>query len=239
MNKTILKVCSMLTIVMMCFSASAADIFKGTRYQGIGKIKGQPIDAWVNMTIDDGDLEFNMANSFEFAAEYTSTGQGQTGTMTVKMPGSGTVPLKTTDGGATLTGSFTRLDQKIELWLLRIPMQLTASTLPTAELDEIVGSSDGYTAFVTVALPNGQEMCATSEFTLSQGDHSFKMICDSPAVQKIFGTMHGSYKVDGNNLVLTDSTGKTAQGAICDDGNYIKIPMGSAQGTTLNLVLIR
>lgn len=239
MMKKNLKVFFMLTVAMVCFSASAADIFKGARYQGIGKIKGQPIDAWVNMTVDDGDLEFNMANSFEFAAEYTVTGQGQTGTMSVKMPGSGTVPLKTTDGGATLTGKFTRLGQQIDLWLLRIPSQLTPSTLPSAKLDEIVGGSDGYTAFVTVALPNGQEMCATSEFYLSSADHSFKMICDSPAVQKIFGTMYGSFKVDGNNLVLTDSTGTTAQGAICDDGNYIKIPMGSAQGITLNLILIR
>lgn len=229
----------MLMVVMTCLNMSAADIFKGCHYQGIGKIKGQPIDAWVNMVVDDGDLEFNMANSFEFAAEYTATGQGDNATMNVKMPGSGTVPLKTTDGGSTLTGKFTRLDQQIDLWLLRIPAKLTASTLPSAQLDEIVGSADGYTAFVTVALPSGQQMCATSEFTLSAADHSFRMICDSPAVQKIFGTMQGSYKVDGSNLILTDSTGKTVSGEICDDGNYITLPMGSAQGITLKLVLIR
>ncbi len=239
MRKSVVKIYLLMGLLLTCLNMSAADIFKGTRYQGIGKIKGQPIDAWVNMTIDDGDLEFNMANSFEFAAEYTATGQGNTATMTVKMPGSGTVPLKTTDGGATLTGKFVRLDQQIDLWLLRIPTKLTASTLPAEKLDEIVGSSDGYTAFVTIALPNGQEMCATSDFTLSSADHSFQMTCDSPAVQKIFDRMQGSYKVEGHNLLLTDSSGKTSEGEICDDGNYIKVPMGSAQGITLNLILIR
>ncbi|MBD5189287.1 MAG: hypothetical protein HDS95_03310 [Bacteroidales bacterium] len=229
----------LLTALLICFSASAADLFKGSRYQGIGKIKGQAIDAWVNMTVDDGDLEFNMANSFDFAAEYTVSGTGDNATMNVKMPGSGVVPLKTTDGGASITGSFTRLDQKIDLWLLRIPNQLTPSTLPSSELDGIVGSSDGYTSFITIKLPNGQEMCSTSEFSLSAADHSFKMICDSPALQKIFGTMQGSYQVNGNVLSLTDAAGKTVTGEICDNGNYIKLPIGSAQGMTLNLVLIR
>ncbi|MBD5232449.1 MAG: hypothetical protein HDS66_09930 [Bacteroidales bacterium] len=233
------KVTFALAALLICLSASAADLFKGCRYQGIGKIQGQPIDAWVNMTVDDGDLEFNMANTFDFAAEYTVSGTGDNATMSVKMPGSGTVPLKTADGGSSITGSFTRLGQKIDLWLLRIPTQLTPSTLPASELDGIVGSSDGYTSFVTIKLPNGQEMCATSDFILSAADHSFKMTCDSPAMQKIFGTMQGSYQVNGSNLVLTDATGKTSSGEICDNGNYIKIPMGSAQGMTLNLVLIR
>ncbi|MDE6243474.1 MAG: hypothetical protein K2M14_05635, partial [Muribaculaceae bacterium] len=185
------KVTFALAALLICLSASAADLFKGCRYQGIGKIQGQPIDAWVNMTVDDGDLEFNMANTFDFAAEYTVSGTGDNATMSVKMPGSGTVPLKTADGGSSITGSFNRLGQKIDLWLLRIPTQLTPSTLPASELDGIVGSSDGYTSFVTIKLPNGQEMCATSDFTLSAADHSFKMTCDSPAMQKIFGTMQG------------------------------------------------
>lgn len=239
MNKKNLKFLLTLAMALVCLGASAADIFKGSRYQGIGKIKGQPIDTWVNMTVDDGDLEFNMANAFDFAAEYTLSGQGNNAVMKVKMPGSGVVALTSTDGGSTITGSFNRMGQQIDLWLLRIPAKLTASTLPDSQLDGIVGSPDGYTAFVTISLPNGQEMCATSEFLLSSADHSFKMTCDSPTVQKIFGTMQGSYKVEDHRLMLTDTTGKSVSGEICDDGNYIKLPMGTAQGITLNLVLIR
>lgn len=239
MNNKNLKFFLTLTMGLLCLGASAADIFKGCHYQGIGKIKGEPVDAWVNMTVDDGDLEFNMANAFDFAAEYTLTNQAGKAIMKVKMPGSGVVALTSTDGGSTLTGSFTRQGQQIDLWLLRIPTKLTASTLPDSELDAIVDSGDGYTAFVTISLPSGQEMCATSEFMLTSADHSFKMTCDSPIVQKIFGTMHGSYKVDGHTLVLTDATGKSVSGEICDDGNYISLPMGGAQGITLNLVLIR
>ena len=51
--------------------------------------------------------------------------------------------------------------------------------------------------------------------------------------------MQGSYSVDGSEIVMTDSTGKTVRGSICDDGYYLKIPMGSAQGITLTLVLIK
>ena len=239
MKKLIANVGYALIIAFSCLNASAADIFKGSHYQGIGKIKGQPIDAWVDMVIDDGDLEFNMANSFEFAAECTTSGQGDKATLSVKMPGSGTVPLKTTDGGSTLTGTFSRLGQQIDLWLLKVPKKLIPSELSSTELDNIVGSTDGYTAFITVDMPNSQKMCATSEFTLSSADHSFSMICDSPAVQKIFGKMQGTYTVNGNTLELTDTTGTKAGGKICDNGNYISIPMGGAQGINLTLVLIR
>lgn len=238
MNKN-LKFLLTLALGFLCLGASAADIFKGSRYQGIGKIKGQPIDAWVNITVDNGDLEFNMANTFKFAAEYTLSGTGTQSIMNVKMPGSGVVALTSTDGGSTLTGSFTRLGQHIDLWLLRIPTNLTVSTLPDSELDGIVGSADGYTAFVTIGLPDGKEMCSTSEFMLSAADHSFKMVCDSPSMQKIFNKMYGTYKVEDHKLTLTDASGKTVSGEICDDGNYIRIHLGSAQGMTLNLVLIR
>ncbi len=234
-----LRISLALAAVMVCLSASAADIFKGCRYQGIGKISGQAVDAWVNMTIDDGDLDFNMSNTYDFSAEYTASGSGNNATLNVNMPGCGVVPLKTTDGGSTLTGKFIRMGQKIDLWLLRIPSKLIPSSLPESELDGIVGSSDGYTSFVTIKLPNGQEMCATSDFELSSADHTFKMTCDSPSVQKIFGSMHGTYEIVGHNLTLTDSKGMTATGEICDNGKYIKLPMGSNQGVTLTLVLIR
>ncbi len=220
-------------------SAGAADIYKGTHYQGIGKVKGQPIDLWVDMVFDDGDLEFNMANVINCTVEYSVSGQGANPLLNVKLPGIGNVPLKTTDGGQSLMGKFTRMGQQIDLWLLKVPVQLTPSTLSADELDAIVGSPDGYTAFVKVEMPNEQVMCATSDFVLSAGEHSFSMTCDSPAMQKIFDKMQGTYKVADGSLILTDAGGVTKSGKIFDNGNYISIPMGSGQGMTLTLVLIR
>lgn len=239
MKRSLLHAIAAILFMAIGVSAGAADIYKGSHYQGIGKIKGQPVDVWIDMVVDDGDLDFNMANSINCTAEYTVSGQGANPTLTIKMPGSGSVPLKTTDGGLSLTGKLTRMGQQIDLWLLKIPTKLTASSLPDEKLDAIVGSSDGYTAFVIVDMPDGQKMCVTSDFSLSSGDHSFKLVCDSPAMQKIFSKCYGSYKVVDGGLVLTDATGVTTSGKILDDGTYITVPMGSAQGMKLTLILIR
>ena len=82
-------------------------------------------------------------------------------------------------------------------------------------------------------------MSATSDCTLNTADHTFTMTCDSPAMQKIFGNMQGTYKVEGDAIVLTDSTGKTVTGTIYLDGMYVAIPIGSAGGMDLSLILIR
>lgn len=239
MKVKIFQAITLFVMLAIGCNAYAADIYKGSHYQGIGKVKGQPIDLWMDLVVDDGDLDFNMANAVKCTAEYTISGQGVNPIMTVKLPGIGNVPFKTTDGGQTLTGKMTRMGQTIDVWLLKIPATLAPSSLPTEELDAIVGNPDGYTAFVIVEMPNGQKMCATSDFVLSADDHSFKMTCDLPSLQNIFGKMQGSYKVAEGSLTMTDAGGVTKSGKIFDNGNYITIPMGSSQGMTLSLVLIR
>lgn len=51
--------------------------------------------------------------------------------------------------------------------------------------------------------------------------------------------MHGSYQVNDSDLVMTDASGNTVTGKIYDEGYYINVPMGTAQGIELSLILIR
>lgn len=236
----ILKTIALTVLMAVAVPAFAAGAdLNGKHYQGIAKIKGQPVDCWVNMIFDDTDIEFNIAETFRFGAGYTATAVGDKVTVKATVPGSGATTFTSADGGSTFEGKVSLNGQSLDLWVLEVPATLTPSTKSTADLEAVVGAADGYTAFVLVGLPNGQQMCATSEFAFKAADKSFSMTCDAPSLQSIFGSMHGSYSVDGLALKMTDSTGKTVSGTIYDDGYYIKVPMGSASGVTLSLVLIK
>lgn len=238
-KKALLSVALTFAMAADCIPASAAANLDGWRYQGIAKIKGQPIDCWVDMRLDDTDIDFNVAEMFKFGAEYTVTSAGDKMTVSAKVPGSQAATFSSTDAGSSLQGKVTLNGQMFDMWVLKVPAEPKASSKPAEELAAVVGAPDGYTSFVLVGLPGGQLMSATSDFVLDAADNTFKMTCDTPTVQQIFSNMHGSYRVEGSELVLTDSTGKTVRGNICDDGYYITVPIGSAQGISLSLVLIR
>ena len=127
----------------------------------------------------------------------------------------------------------------LDVWALKIPSKLTLTTLPIEELTSIIGSGDGYTAFVLIGLPQGQVMCSPAEFSIDSNTNTWKMTCDTPALQKIFSTAHGNFSVTGSQLLLTDSTGIQVTGTIYDNGNYIRVPAGEAQGISLTYLLIR
>lgn len=227
------------TLMALTMLAAHAVTFNGNHYEGIAKLAGQPIDFWTVTNMDDEDIQINLGEAFKFMAGYTAKTVGQTTTLTLKAPGGGTGSLKTADNGESLEGSISINGQSFKLWLLKVPKKKAASTLSADELAATVGSPDGYTAFVRVSMPNGGKMSATSDFSLNAGSKTFKMTCDSPAMQKIFGTMQGSYSIEGDKIVMHDSAGKTVTGTIYNDGTYIEVPMGSAQGMTLDLILIR
>lgn len=240
-----MKAKTIVIMLLVAFGWAAQSInaapspLNGKHYQGIGKIKGQPIDCWVDLLFDDSDVEINVSDTYRFAASYTAKTVGNKTTVSAKIPGSPAATFTSTDGSSTLQGKLTLNGQAIDIWVLSVPAKLKQADKPAAELEKVVGDPDGYTAFVLIGLPNGQKMCATSDFVFNAADKSFNMTCDSPSIQKIFSTMHGSYRVDGNELVMTDATGKTVRGTLYDDGYYIKVPMGSASGITLSLVLIK
>lgn len=239
-----MKIKTLFVMLFMAFLWAAnsfgapADLNK-YHYQGIGKIPGQPIDSWVDFLFDDTDIEINVSDTYNFAASYKATKVGDKITISLKAPGRPATTLTSTDSGSTLTGKLALYGQTLDLWLLKVPRRLKPAAIPASELEGVIGSEDGYTAFVLIGLADGKTMCATSDFLFNPADKSFKMTCDSPSLQKIFSTMQGTYSVQGSDVVLTDSTGKTVKGTAYDDGYYIKVPLGSASGITLTLVLIR
>lgn len=228
---------------VLAFSSLAAiaapATLDGKHYQGIAKIPGQPIDCWVDLECDATDFDFNVAETFKFSAGYMATATGDNMNIKVTVPGGAVTTFTSSDAGSSLEGKITLNGQALSVWVLQVPSTLTPSAKTGAELDAVVGSSDGYTAFVRIGLPNGQLMCATSEFALNSADHTFSMTCDSPTISQIFGKMHGSYQVNGSDLVMTDASGNTVTGKIYDEGYYINVPMGTAQGIELSLILIR
>lgn len=186
----------LMLVAIITMATAKAVTFEGSHYEGIAKMAGQPIDFWTVLNFDDEDAMFNLANQFKLSGQYTAKTVGTTTTLTVKMSNGKTETFKTSDNGGSLEGTLSANGNSFKVWLLKVPAKKVASTLPNEELASIIGSKDGYTAFVKVNM-NGAEMSATSDFTFNSANNSFKMTCDSQVMQKIFGTMQGTYSVEG------------------------------------------
>lgn len=234
-----LKLTALLFIAafMTAFSSHAATL-AGKHYEGIGKVAGQAIDFWVTIDFDDEDAEYKVAGAFNISGAYTVSKTAAATTVSVKSPGGKTNTLKSTDGGSSFEGSVTLNGKVVKLWVLEVPASHKACDLPAAELTNVIASTEGYTSFIRVNLPNGAQMCVTSDFKFN-ADGTYTLTCDTPAIQKIFGNMKGTFKVSGSEITLTDATGKIVTGKVYDNGIYISIPFGTAQGMTLSMVLIR
>ena len=238
-TKTLTLMASVLLAFACSFGAYAATDLDGNHYQGIGKLAGEAVDFWVDMKLDDTDIDFNVSETFKFSASYKATAVGDKLTVKATLPGNKPCKFTSSDGGSSLQGKMSINGKMLDVWALKVPSKLTPTTLPVEKLAPIVGSGDGYTAFVLIGLPQGQVMCSPAEFSLDGNTGTWKMTCDTPALQKMFSTAHGNYSVSGSELLLTDSTGARVTGTIYDDGNYIRVPAGSAQGISLTYLLIR
>lgn len=238
MKKTVLK--SLAIMLVACFSLSASAVeLDGSKYQGITKIPDSPLDMWTTVDFTATDMSLNLANAAKFSSKITSKDTAGKLTVTGTLePGNGSFTLTSSDNGASFEGKYSLNGNTVTTWLLCVPSELTPATQPTQELAEIVGSSDGYTSFLLIEM-QGNTCCATADVSFNKEEGTWKMICDSQIVQKILGNMQGSYSLDGSNIYMKDSTGKNASGTIYDNGKYIKVPIGSAQGMALTLVLIR
>lgn len=232
-----------LTLIMafclICPGVVRALDLDGARYEGQAKMAGQPLDFWTVVTFDDEDADFNIANVIKPSGEYTLTGTGDNLTLTIKI-GTGKYILKSNDGGGSFTGTITARDNKFTLCILKVPAKQVAATQPTSELDKIVGSEDGYTAFLHV-VQQGGKFCIPADITFDAINHGCKVTFDNASFQKMFGNLQScKYSVDGSKITLYSTTVNfTATGTIYDSGNYISIPMGNAQGMDISLILIR
>lgn len=106
-------------VALLCASAQQAGAapspLKGKHYQGIGKIKGQPIDCWVDLLFDNTDIEINVSDTYSFAASYTAKTVGGTISVSARIPGSPAATFTSTDGGSTLQGKMTLNGQALDV----------------------------------------------------------------------------------------------------------------------------
>lgn len=175
-----LKLTALLFIAafMTAFSSHAATL-AGKHYEGIGKVAGQAIDFWVTIDFDDEDAEYKVAGAFNISGAYTVSKTAAATTVSVKSPGGKTNTLKSTDGGSSFEGSVTLNGKVVKLWVLEVPASHKACDLPAAELTNVIASTEGYTSFIRVNLPNGAQMCVTSDFKFN-ADGTYTLTCDTP-----------------------------------------------------------
>ena len=219
------------------FMASAATGMKGCRYVGVGKMEGNPIDFWASIEFDEQDAEINVGNVFNFFAPYTLSGTGNNTFVTLVIPGSPKLILKSQDNGESFQGTLTINGKNIELWLLKVANNLKEVTEDAEELTEILSSPEGYTSFVQLSKAGGL-FSVTSDFFFHK-DGRFGISCDMPSLQQIFENIKGVFNVEGSEVKLRLDTGSTISGIIYDNGNYIKIPVGRKDGMDMTIILIR
>ena len=228
----------MMLFASICFSASAADLAEST-YQGILKLPGQPTDAWTTMDLSSSEITFNVANMAKYSGNITTTETAGKLTLSGTLqPGDCAYTLTSSDGGSSFEGKYTLGSVETDIWLLKVPSELIPATQSTDELADIVGSSDGYTAFI-VANSRGNTVCITGDISFDKSAGTWKLASDTQAIQNLLTNMNGPYSIDGPDIYLTSTVGVKLSGKIYDGGNYIKVPMGHALEMEWTLVLIR
>lgn len=214
-------------------SVSLADSY----YEGIVKMKGQPMDFFSTLNFSSSDGAFNFAGAADFPVTYTAPEAA--GKMTITLTSkvvNGTLTSK--DKGSSMDGTINFNGNTLTAWFVKVNKNHTTPTVSDEELMTIVGNPDGYTAFV-IGEQGGQKVCFPADMTLNANDKSYSVTFDNAIVQQIFSKLAGDYNVQDKMLVLSDASGKRISGKIYDDGTYITLPMGSAQGFGFSLLMIR
>lgn len=233
-----LRIFTLAALFIFVAAIATANNVSDFMYEGIAKVKGHPMDFWTTINFNGDQARIKLASSVTIKGGYSLTSNGDKCDLIVDSTTGKHIELSSADGGSTFEGTVPFRGGTAQVWLLRVPKEHAPCSMADNELDKIVGSSDGYTAFVRIKMQN-MLMSATSDFSLDVADHSFSMKCDTEGLQKIFSTMHGSYKVADGKIVMEDSIGMTVTGTVYDNGSYIIIPMASSAGTEIELVLIR
>lgn len=207
-------------------------------YEGIMKIAGQPMDLYISVKLTSAtEGSLNMGGMGEMPITYSATKSG--GKMSVKLSNKAiSSSLTSKDKGSSLEGTLSLPSAKAEVWLVKVNETHTAPTVSDEELTTIVGSPDGYTAFV-IGEQKGQKVCFTADCVLKGTDNTWAVTFDNATAQNIFGNMQGTYSIENGKLLAEDSAGKTSTADIYDDGTYIIFPLGSGNGFTFNMVLVR
>ena len=226
----------MLLSVLSIFTTEGA-VLTG-RYEGICTLQGDLVDNWAVIDLDGEDAEFNFGGEMNFLSPYKETGTASDRVVTSTVPGGYKWVFKSTDGGESLQGTLPFMGKTLKVWVVKVPRRPKLAQESEDVLKEIISSNDGYTSFIKVYQPGGVVACITSDFSFG-ADDTFAIKCDSQVVQDILSNLSGTYKIEGNKIIMTDNQGVTFNGDIYNKGSYLVIPLGNHGSKRLEMVLIR
>lgn len=218
-------------------AAVKADI-SGTKYIGMASGAGQPIDLWFSLNFAEADVNLSFAGQLNCDSKYTATKSAGAINVSIQVNEKITAKLKSTDKGSSMEGTLNLNGTPFKLWLVKIPAELKQDDLSGETLENTFASTDGYTALVKIA-QNGGTLCVPADFTADPVSKTWKLQFDNEPIQKMFGNSSGTYSVSDTTINLEDSTGKKIVGKSYDNGKYLELPMGTVQGMTLTLILVR
>lgn len=210
---------------------------KGRIYYGIGKLPGNPMDLALEFDVNGNVMNFNFGHAVKKNYPCKWVQNGNNVRLEISTPDGKTAVLDSSDDGESFNGKMDFNGKQMQIWVLKdFPHTFTCKINPSL-LNDVL-AKDTYTAFCEMET-SGQTACMTGEFKFGK-DGSFKLICDSPEVQKMFGNFKGTYKVgkDGE-LLLKTVAGPVLEGSIRGQGNKIIVPVGSKGGMKLTMKLIR
>ncbi len=209
----------------------------GYYYEGALKMEGSAGDLFSTLGFEGTEATVDFADALTLPVGYTAT--EATGKMTVKLSSDKVSSTLTSDDkGESFTGSLTLGRNTAKAWYVKVKKDHVVPTIEDSQLEEIVGSPDGYTAFV-IGEQGGQKMCFMADAVFKAAGKSYTVTFDNATLQKVFGKMAGPYSVKDKVLTMTDEDGSTISGKVYDDGTYIMLPMPGAQGFDFSLILIR
>lgn len=206
-------------------------------YEGLLKIKGQPMDIFGALTLNESEGSFDFAGAVQLPFKYTAKEAGGKVTLTFSSEKL-SATLTSTDKGGSFEGTISMAGNSMQAWLLSVNPDHKIPDMTDEELLEVVSNPDGYTVFV-IGEQGGQKVMFPADMTLNGDTKTYSTKFDNAIVQNIFGKFYGKYEVKDKKLYLSDSEGTSSSGPIYDNGTYILIPMGSAQGFNFTICLMR
>lgn len=218
----------MLFMALLSSVAMNAAGIAGTKYMGIGKVKGMPLDLFMQftfnadkaiLTLSGEKMDFNYKTSVvgKTTKVALSNGAGQSmGNYTISP-----------DGG-TMEGTFPVPGNPINMWLLKVPAELKDAEMSNEDLASTFGSKDGYTLLWVCDTSQGQ-MCITCDLEANASTKSYTLSTDITSVAKDVKQMEGTYRVEDGKIILTIKNGSTTKDvklSVYDNGKYLVGDMG-------------
>lgn len=202
---------------------AAATSVAGSKYIGIGKIKGSPMDLYIELIFSDAEATLNISGT-DLNIPYKTVTTGEKTKYVLAKDGVLTLGSVTpsADGGS-LEGAIEISGTKMDLWLLKIPSDLVQVQMSDEELAKVFESKDGYTLLFKITQKEGTS-CLVGDFSVDPATKRYFFKSDVAKVNQVFKMFEGKYNISDGHITLIAGTGNntvTLPLKCYDNGLYI------------------